>query len=105
MFQLTGAEKLEVIAKCDRLRKLKFSSALPLAFAEHGALMLASVLKSAIAIRVSIEIVRVFLRLREAAIGHRDLAAKIEALEGKYDHQFKVAFDAIRELMIPPVGP
>jgi hypothetical protein len=102
MFQVTPAEKAEVIAKCDHLRRLRFSRTLPFAFTEHGALMLASVLNSAAATRASIEIVRVFIRLREAIASHRDLATKLDALERKCDRRFKVVFDAVRGLMAPP---
>jgi hypothetical protein len=105
MFRVTAAEKVEVIAKCDHLRQLRFSRTLPFAFTEHGALMLASILNSAVATRASIEIVRVFIRLREAMASHRDLATKLDALERKCDRRFKAVFDAIRELMNPPRGP
>ena len=64
--------------------------------------MLSSVLRSARAVRVNIEIMRAFVRLREVLATHKDLAAKLEAMEKKYDAQFKVVFDAIRQLMIPP---
>lgn len=101
MFRLAPAEKVEVIAKCDHLRQLRFSRTLPFAFTEHGALMLASVLNSAVATRASIEIVRVFVRLREAMANHRDLATKLDALERKCDRRFKVVFDAVRGLMAP----
>jgi hypothetical protein len=75
---------------------------LPYAFTEHGTLMLASILNSPTAVEVSIEVVRVFVRLRQLLATHEDLARKLAALERKYDHQFKVVFDAIRELMTPP---
>jgi hypothetical protein len=102
MFQLRAAEKAEVVANCDHLQRLKFSPALPYAFTEHGALMLASVLNSPIAVAASIQIVRAFVHLRELATTHKDLARKLESLERKYDTQFKVVFDAIRQLMTPP---
>ncbi len=101
MFQLTRTEKAQVIAKCDHLQRLKFSAVLPVAFTEHGALMLANVLKSSRAVRISIEVVRAFIRLREAVASHRDLATKRDTLERKYNRQFKVVFDAIRALMNP----
>ena len=63
--------------------------------------MLASVLKSQIAVRASIAVVRAFVRLREVLATHGDLADKIASLEKKYDSQFRVVFDAIRELMRP----
>jgi len=102
MFRLTSDERDEVIAKCDHLQRLKFSPVLPVAFTEHGALMLANVLKSAKAVGMSIEVVRAFIRMREAMTHQRDLATKLDALERKYDRQFKVVFDAIRALMEPP---
>jgi hypothetical protein len=74
----------------------------PYAFTEHGILMLSSVLNSERAIKVNIEIMRAFVRLRRMLASHADLARKLQALEKKYDAQFKVVFDAIRELMKPP---
>lgn len=102
MFQLTDAEKTEVVANCDHLKKLKFSPSLPYAFTEHGAIMLATVLNSPVAVQASIQIVRAFVRLRQMLAGNAELARKLEALEKKYDAQFKVVFDAIRQLMTPP---
>ena len=65
MFQLNTKEKSEVVAKCDHLKKLKFSPNLPYVFTEHGAIMLASVLNSAAAIDASVHVVRAFVKLRE----------------------------------------
>jgi hypothetical protein len=73
----------------------------PYAFTEHGVAMLSTVLRSERAIQVSIEVVRAFVRLRSMLAGNADLARKLAALERKYDVQFKVVFDAIRELMAP----
>ncbi len=64
--------------------------------------MLSSVLNSERAIQVNIEIMRAFVRLRGLLASHKDLSIKLEALEKKYDGQFKVVFEAIRELMKPP---
>ena len=64
--------------------------------------MLSSVLRSPRAVRVNIEIMRAFVRLRQIVASHAELARKLEALEKKYDAQFKVVFDAIRQLMAPP---
>jgi hypothetical protein len=75
---------------------------LPYAFTEQGVAMLSSVLRSERAIQVNIEIMRGFVRLRRMAISHADLALRLDALESKYDSQFKVVFDAIRQLMEPP---
>ena len=73
----------------------------PHAFTEQGVAMLSSVLKSKAAVSVNIEIMRAFVRLRDM-IGHnRELARRLDGLESKYDRQFKVVFDAIRELMAP----
>jgi hypothetical protein len=73
----------------------------PHAFTEQGVAMLSSVLKSKAAVSVNIEIMRAFVRLRDM-IGHdRELARRLDLLESKYDRQFKVVFDAIRELMAP----
>jgi hypothetical protein len=99
MFQLTDTEKAEVVANCDHLEKLKFSGTNPYAFTEHGAIMLASVLNTPTAVQTSVFIVRAFVKLREVLSSHRELAKKIEELEGKYDNQFKVIFKALRELM------
>ena len=74
----------------------------PHAFTEHGILMLSSILNSERAIKVNIEIMRAFVRLRRMLASHADLAKKLETLEKKYDAQFKVVFEAIRELMKPP---
>jgi hypothetical protein len=74
----------------------------PYAFTEHGAVMLASVLNSPAAVAASIHVVRAFVRLREIVGIHKELAEKLDALEAKYDSQFRVVFEAIRELMRPP---
>jgi hypothetical protein len=105
MFALTAAEKAEVVANCDHLSRLKFSPTLPFAFSEHGTIMLASVLNSPIAVSTSVHIVRAFVRLREMAGLHRDLARKLDELEKKYDSQFAAVFDAIRGLMQPLAAP
>ena len=76
---------------------------LPYVFTEHGAIMAANVLNSPIAVQASIQVVRAFARLHEMLASNKDLARKLEALENKYDKQFRVVFDAIRELMRPQV--
>lgn len=67
--------------------------------------MLSSVLNSERAVKVNIEIMRAFVRLREIPATHKDIARKLEELEKKYDEQFAVVFRAIRELMTPPEPP
>jgi hypothetical protein len=104
MFQLTAEEAAflrsqTVILKIGRGKHRKYVS---YAFTEQGVAMLSSVLRSPRAVRVNIEIMRAFVRLRQMLASHADLARKLEALEKRYDAQFKVVFDAIRELMAPP---
>ncbi len=74
----------------------------PYAFTEQGVAMLSSVLRSPRAVAVNIEIMRAFVRLRQMLLSHADLARKLDALEKRYDSQFKVVFDALRQLMQPP---
>ena len=75
---------------------------LPYVFTEQGVAMLSSVLRSKRAVQVNVEIMRAFVRLRRLLASNEDLARKLAALEKKYDAQFRVVFDAIRELMTPP---
>ena len=104
MFQLTDEEftvsrSQFVTLESGRGRHRKY---LPHAFTEQGVAMLSSVLRSKRAVSVNIEIMRAFVRLREILTTHKDLANKLEMLERKYDAQFKVVFDALRQLMTPP---
>ena len=105
MIQLTTAEKAEVVANCDHLIQLRFSPHLPYAFTEHGVWMLANVLNSERAAQTSVQVVRAFVRLRQMLASNAELARKLAALENKYDAQFKVVFDAIRQLMSPSAKP
>lgn len=103
MFQMTAEEAAllrsqTVTLKTGRGQHRKY---LPYAFTEQGVAMLSSVLHSDRAIRVNIEIMRAFVRLRQLLASNVELARKFAALERKYDAQFKVVFDAIRELMAP----
>lgn len=102
MFQLNEKEKSDVVANCDRFKNMKHSTVLPYAFTEHGAVMLANVINNKIAVQASIQVVRTFIRLRELLNTHKDLAQKLVQLEKRYDSQFKMVFDAIRELMTTP---
>ena len=74
----------------------------PYAFTEQGVAMLSTVLRSKRAIRVNIEIMRAFIRLRQMLASHVELARRLDALEKKYDAQFRQVFEAIRQLMAPP---
>ena len=104
MFQLTQKEfdslrSQSVISNPERRGGRRY---LPYAFTEQGVAMLSSVLRSDRAIHVNIEIMRAFVRLRQMLASHKELARKLAALEKKYDTQFRVVFNAIRELMTPP---
>lgn len=74
----------------------------PYAFTEQGVAMLSSVLRSKRAVLVNIEIMRAFVRLRQMLASHAELARRLDALEKKYDAQFRVVFEAICKLMAPP---
>jgi hypothetical protein len=75
---------------------------LPYAFTEHGAIMAANVLNSERAIDASVQVVRAFVKLRQILFSNAELAHKLDELEKRYDRQFKIVFDAIRQLMTPP---
>jgi hypothetical protein len=105
MFRLTWEEVENPRSQFVTLKPGKNIKYLPLAFTEQGVAMLSSVLRSERAVRVNIEIMRAFVQRRQMLSSHADLARKLEALEEKYDAQFKVVFDAIRELMEPPELP
>lgn len=102
MFRLTRAEKKEVVTHCDHLAQLKFSASLPLAFTEEGVAMLSAVLRSRVAIEVSIQIMRAFVRLRQLIASNDQLRHKVDLIERKladHDGHFAAVFDAIRALM------
>lgn len=102
MFQLTFQEVAALRSQSAALSKSWGGKrALPFAFTEHGAVMLASVLNSPVAVDASVQVVRAFVKLRQLLASHADLARKIHALEKKYDSQFSAVFKAINELMEP----
>jgi len=108
MFRLTHQEVTLLRSQIVTLKKLgrgEHFKYLPYAFTEQGVAMLSSVLRSKRAIRMNVEIMRTFVRLRHLLSSHAELAAKLEELEKKYDAQFKIVFDAIRQLMSEPVRP
>jgi hypothetical protein len=119
MFQLDAAEKLEVVTNCDHLAKLKFSKVLPYAFTEHGAIQAANVLASPQAVEMGIYVVRAFVRMRELASVHADLAKRLDELEQKTEgltlshdtfsrntrNQLKQLIEAVNQLMVPPDPP
>ena len=104
MFQLTNREfailRSQIVTSSWGGRRLP-----PYAFTEQGVAMLSAVLKSSRAINVNIEIMRTFVRLRQLLLSQEELARKLQALEERYDGQFKVVFDAIRQIMAPDVPP
>jgi hypothetical protein len=105
IFQLTAQEKEEVVTNCDHLAKLKYSPRLPYAFTEHGAIMAATILNSPRAVEVSVFVVRAFVKLRQLAVAHKELAAKLDELERKvasHDDAIRQLVAAIRQLMTPP---
>jgi hypothetical protein len=101
-FQLTAEELARLRSQSVTSKSRGGRRYLPHAFTEQGVAMLSSVLRSPRAIAVNIEIMRVFVELREAMASHARLARKLDELEQRYDAQFKVVFDAIRALMTPP---
>ena len=105
MFQLTREELTNLKSQIVTSSWGGARRALPYAFTEQGVAMLSSVLHSPRAVRVNIDIMRAFVRLRQLLSTHSDLARKLEELEKKYDSQFRVVFEAIRELMTDPKPP
>ena len=104
MFQLT-AEEWENLKSQFVISSWGGVRTPPYAFTEQGVAMLSSVLNSDRAVQVNIEIMRAFVRLRQMLSSNAELARKLETLEKKYDAQFKVVFDAIRQLMSPSAKP
>lgn len=103
MFQLTADEIASLRSQFATSNKGRGGRRYaPYAFTEQGVAMLSTVLNSERAIQVNIEIMRAFVRLRQILASNAELARKMDALERKYDAQFKVVFDAIRQLMTPP---
>jgi hypothetical protein len=98
MFQLTVKE-FELLRSQIVTSRWGGSRYLPYAFTEQGVAMLSSVLKSKRAIQVNIHIMRVFTELREMLLTHKDLREKIEKMERKYDKQFRVVFETIKQLL------
>jgi len=100
-FRLTNVEAEWLVSQNVIPHRKYLGGSLPYAFTEQGVAMLSSILNSPRAILVNIGIMRAFVRLRLLLATHADLARKLEKMEKKYDAQFKVVFDAIRELMSP----
>ena len=101
MFQLSKEENEALRSQFVTLKRGEHSKYLPYAFTEQGVAMLSSVLRSKRAIQVNIQIMRTFVQLRQLIDTNKDLALRLNTLESRYDEQFKIVFDAIRELMQP----
>ena len=102
MFELTQDEYQEYLrCQIGTLKRGQHSKYLPYAFTENGVAMLSTVLNSERAIEVNIQIMRAFTKLRALLATHEDLKRKIEAMEKKYDKQFKIVFDVIKKLLEP----
>ncbi len=105
MFQLTPIEAERLRSQIVTSKSRGGRRYLPYAFTENGVAMLSSILNSDRAIRVNIEIMRAFTRLRRMLASHSDLLRRLDEMEKKYDAQFRAVFEAIRELMTPPPEP
>ena len=102
MFQLTEIEKEYVVANCDHLKKLKFSSSLPYVFTEHGTMMLGNVLSSDRAIEFSIKIVEAFIKMREFLTNNLSVKLEIEEIKKKlmnHDKNIELVFNYLDEMM------
>lgn len=100
MFRLTKAEKQEPVTSCDRLDRLKHSSALPRVFTEQGVAMLSSVLRSERAIQVNIQIMRAFFKLRRLIAGVDDLKSELDKLKDQTDQRFQIVFETLDQLLM-----
>src|SRR5205814_3659838 len=105
MFELSRKETQSLLLQNARAKGRGGRRTPPFAFTEQGVSMLSSVLNSERAIEVNIAIMRAFVRLRAMLATHADLARRLNELEQKYDEQFRVVFEAIRELMAPSQCP
>ena len=108
MFRLTRKERLELVTNCYRFSTMKHATSMPYVFTEHGVAMLASVLRSERAVKISVHIIDVFIRLREWIATHKELARKLNELERKiekHDADIQSIFHAIRELVTPSDKP
>ena len=105
MFELTRVEYNDLRSQFGTLKRGAHSKYLPMAFTEQGVAMLSSVLNSRRAVEVNILVMRAFVKLRKMVTSHKDLLRKVEEMEKRYDEQFSIVFEAIRQLMTPPEKP
>ena len=105
VFELTKMEKMEVVTNCDLLRNIKYSNRLPMVYTEHGALMAASVLNSAVAVQTSVFVVRAFVRMREELALNTEVLNKLDELERRIDgHEegIRAIVETIKHLTASP---
>jgi len=109
VFQLSPEEKGEVVAICDHLARLKFSKTCPYAFTEHGALMAANVLSSPEAVKMSVHVVRAFIKQRELLMAHSDVLKKLAQMDAKlmkHDEALRAIWQELQPLVTPaPLPP
>jgi len=108
IFQLTDSEKREVVANCDHLTRLKFSKSPPFAFTEHGALMAANVLNSPEAVKMSVHVVRAFIKQRELLAGQAEILKKLAQMDAKllkHDDALRIIWHELQPLLAPPPVP
>ena len=107
VFQLTQSEKRKLVTNCDHLSRLKFSPVLPFAFTEHGALMAANVLNSSAAVKMSVYVVRAFIKQRELLMSHVEILKKLAQMDARllqHDDALRVIWQELQPLQIPRRG-
>ena len=108
IFQLTPEEKQEVVANCDHLAKLKFAKSMPYAFTEHGALMAANVLNSAQAVKMSVYVVRAFIKQRGILFAQADVFKRLAQMDAtllQHDDALRLIWRELQPLLNPPPEP
>ncbi len=103
-FKLTAEEKQQLVANCDHLKQIKFSKTLPYAFTEHGALMAANVLNSAEAVKMSVHIVRAFIKQRELIASQAEILKKLAQMDAKllkHDEALRMIWRDLQPLLTP----
>ena len=108
LFPLTQSEKEQVVTICDHLSRLKFSKTCPYAFTEHGALMAANVLSSPEAVKMSVHVVRAFIKQRELLLAHSDVLKKLAQMDDKlmkHDEALRAIWQELQPLLTPAPPP
>ncbi len=108
IFQLTAVEKKKVVTNCDHLAGLKFSKSLPYAFTEHGAIMAATVLSSPAAVKMSVFVVRAFVRMREQLAANAHILQRLAEIDRsllEHDQALGLIWRQLQPLLQPPPAP